>query len=151
MKNILLSLIIILAASAVWAGELTRDNANETVTDSTNSLMWQDDSVVASATYTWVEAIDYCENLDFAGYTDWRLPNLNELGSIVDHDRYYYGIYITFRNTYVSYQSPFPHYWSSTTVFSDTSKAWVIYFNTGSTKNSIAKTDNQYARCVREL
>ena len=35
----------------------------------------------------WHEALTYCENLEFAGHTDWRLPNVRELQSIVDYGR----------------------------------------------------------------
>lgn len=30
----------------------------------------------------------YCENLTFAGQSDWRLPNVRELESIVDYGRH---------------------------------------------------------------
>lgn len=31
------------------------------------------------------EAFDYCENLDFAGFNDWRVPNIGELFSLMDY------------------------------------------------------------------
>ena len=36
---------------------------------------------------TWQEALQYCEELEFAGHRDWRLPNGRELDSIVDYER----------------------------------------------------------------
>ena len=33
---------------------------------------------------TWEEALQYCEDLQFAGHKDWKLPSNKELGSIVD-------------------------------------------------------------------
>ena len=33
------------------------------------------------------EALTYCENLVFAGYDDWRLPNVRELQSTVSYGR----------------------------------------------------------------
>lgn len=33
---------------------------------------------------TWQNALAYCEGLEYAGYTDWRLPNINEMLSIFD-------------------------------------------------------------------
>jgi len=36
----------------------------------------------------WCDALAYCENLDFAGHDDWRLPNVRELQSIVDYGRF---------------------------------------------------------------
>ena len=32
-----------------------------------------------TADKTWQEALEYCENLNFAGISDWRLPNKNEI------------------------------------------------------------------------
>ena len=142
MRKILLSLIIILVTSVAFAGEFIRDYAADTVTDSTNSLMWQDNAVVASATYTWTEAIDYCENLDFAGQTDWQLPTINELRSIVDYDAYNLAIVSLFLNAATSL------YWSSTTSATNTSSAWSIHFNYGGGYGS-SKTSNNYVRCVR--
>lgn len=35
----------------------------------------------------WEEALRFCQDLDFAGHGDWRLPNAKELHSIVDYRR----------------------------------------------------------------
>ncbi len=86
MRKVILSLIILLIANTAFAGEFTR--ANETVTDSTNNLMWQDNAVVKTDKYTWEGAISYCEGLSHAGHDDWRLPTIIELSSIVDIDMF---------------------------------------------------------------
>ncbi len=61
------------------------DNGNGTVSDLATGLMWQlaDDS----QTRNWEEALDYAEDLDLADYSDWRLPNIKELQSIVDYTK----------------------------------------------------------------
>jgi hypothetical protein len=85
------------------------DNGNGTVTDRRTGLMWQrcmvgftfsdngtpanlaDDSCAPSATITflWQQAlqdvVDSNAQGGFAGFTDWRLPNVKELISIVEH------------------------------------------------------------------
>ncbi len=60
-------------------------NSDNTVTDLATGLMWQqfDDGT----TRNWLEALEYAENLTFAGHDDWRLPNAHELQSIVDYTR----------------------------------------------------------------
>lgn len=58
------------------------DNDDGTITDLNTGLKWQ--QVPSSSDYTWQEAVDYCENLEFAGYDDWRMPSLKELFSISD-------------------------------------------------------------------
>lgn len=35
--------------------------------------------------YQWKEAIEFCEKLEFAGYSDWRLPSIKELLSLVNY------------------------------------------------------------------
>jgi len=61
------------------------DNHNGTISDLATGLMWQkaDDGVGR----TWSNALAYAHNLRLAGYTDWRVPNLKELQSIVDYTR----------------------------------------------------------------
>ena len=33
------------------------------------------------------DALDFCENLDYAGYYDWRVPNKNELATLLDYSK----------------------------------------------------------------
>ncbi|MFA6832227.1 MAG: DUF1566 domain-containing protein, partial [Bacteroidaceae bacterium] len=61
------------------------DNGDKTITDKATGLMWaQDDN---GQGVTWKEALRYAENAELAGHTDWRLPNIKELQSIVDYTR----------------------------------------------------------------
>ena len=48
---------------------------------------WQDAPENASADYTYGEAEDYCNNLDYAGQSDWRVPNRHELSEIVNYGK----------------------------------------------------------------
>lgn len=57
-----------------------KDNGDGTVTDPNTGLMWQQTPPVEGM--TWAQAKEYCENLEFGGYSDWRLPTLKELFSI---------------------------------------------------------------------
>lgn len=61
------------------------DNGNGTITDQATGLMWQ--ATDSNQTLNWEGALNYCENLEYAGYEDWRLPNTKELHSIVDYSR----------------------------------------------------------------
>jgi len=61
------------------------NNNDGTISDSATGLMWsQDDS---GKGMTWKEALKYAEDSELAGYSDWRLPNVKELQSIVDYTR----------------------------------------------------------------
>ncbi|NOI67133.1 DUF1566 domain-containing protein [Vibrio sp. 99-8-1] len=58
-------------------------NGDGTVTDQATGLMWQsaDDGVRRS----WQDSLAYAESSELAGYSDWRLPNIKELQSIVKY------------------------------------------------------------------
>ena len=123
--------------------DFVRDDAKEVVNDTTTYLMWQDNSASKTVRKTWQEAIDYCEDMSFAGFDDWRLPNINELRSITDKSRHYPAIQTAFSNVVSS------DYWSSTTDAGDTSVAWVVYFSHGDGYWG-PKDSDPYVRCVRD-
>jgi len=117
------------------------DNMDGTVTDKVTSLMWQqqDDNTPK----TWQEALDYCNGLDFAGHTDWRLPDIKELRSIADITSVSPAIDVIF----------FPgtdsdYYWSSTSYDLGLSYAWAVTFQRG-VVNYSNKTNTYVTRCVR--
>jgi len=61
------------------------DNSDGTITDKATALMWmQDDS---GEGVLWEGALTYAEGKEYAGYSDWRLPDAKELQSIVDYTR----------------------------------------------------------------
>ncbi|MDQ1333920.1 MAG: hypothetical protein QG552_870, partial [Thermodesulfobacteriota bacterium] len=68
------------------------DKGNGTVTDTSTGLMWQQDTARDDQgnydTMTWEEALAYCEGRTLGGHTDWRLPTIKELRSLVDYTRY---------------------------------------------------------------
>jgi hypothetical protein len=70
------------------------DNGDGTVTDKATGLMWMKvDSGALKAggkkdgKLNWAEALKWAEGLEYAGRSDWRLPNVKELQSIVDYTR----------------------------------------------------------------
>ena len=116
--------------------------SGDIVTDNVTGLEWQDNSDAKDKELKWREAIDYCEALNLGGYSDWRLPNINELKSIVDRDRYNPAIVSKFTNISSNY------YWSSSTHKYDLSNAWRVNFKYGSVSN-LTKDYSHYVRCVR--
>ena len=72
----------------------------------------------------------------------FRLPTIQELHSILNHSKYEPSC--SFKDTKSS------HYWSSTTDVSNTSYAWLVYFNDGYTYGD-NKVSYNYVRCVRTL
>ncbi len=83
-------------------------------------------------------ASTYCKNLRLGGYSDWRLPSINELLSIVDDS-----------NSSVFEKTAQDGYcWSSTSSASTTSRAWAIHFSHGGSMDD-GKYHSYYVRCVR--
>jgi len=114
------------------------DNGNGTVSQGTG-LMWQQGE---NKKVNWDSAIAYCENLSLAGYNDWRLPNIEELKSIIDVKEE-----PTINKTYFPNANSF-FYWSSTTSAGLSSYAWYVGFSGGSV-DLIGKSFDIYVRCVR--
>jgi len=117
------------------------------VTDNATGLMWVSNGNSAGCnnggTKIWTDAIDFAEGLTFAGHSDWRLPNINELVTIVNRGTYNPAIYTTyFSNT------QFSNYWSSTTYAVNTDSVWVVYFGNGYL-NLFGKSSGVYVRPVR--
>jgi len=150
---ITISTSILFAASLIY-----RDDGNEIVYDCQRMLMWQDNGEVNTTALDWQGAINYCENLELAGYTNWHLPNVNELLSItVTHyqtkieARFVPSsltpvIYYNFKNIHESNL----HYWSATTSKSTTTNAWAVDFITSEDKGQ-SKSSINAVRCVRPI
>ena len=124
-----------------WGGTAT----SSVTVDNRTGLMWITNPVDAglSGTYTWLNALAACEGVVYAGHSDWRLPNISELMSIVDYNM------STSPQVNAAY---FPntqlYYWTSTTYVPTTTRAWIGILNNG-TNGSNLKTNRYYIRCVR--
>ncbi len=100
------------------------DNNDGTITDHATGLMWSRDD--NGEGLDWEDALDWVatlNSLNHLGYSDWRLPNIKELHSIVDYSRSpgttdSAAIDPLFNATEITNeggQSDYPFYWSSTT------------------------------------
>jgi hypothetical protein len=152
----------LLAAVASFAlpawGALTVNSANGTVTDSTTSLVWDQCpyglSGPACATGTafsvdWPTALSKAKEANAAsykGFTDWRLPNKNELESIAKIDTYTSG-QPSIDTTAFPATSP-GQFWTSTTYARFPSEAWLVDFSGGWFLHS-PKTNHISVRLVR--
>ncbi len=114
------------------------------VIDNVSKLMWQDNIDHNNTSTTWQNSIVGCSGLVLDGYDDWRLPNLNEVQSIVDYNDSFSSINPTFLNTSSNI------YWTSSTDKSDTARGKTINFNVGGVGNDM-KTNNHHYRCVRTI
>ena len=118
-----------------------RDNRDGTVTDVTTGLMWQQRDTKAM---TWEEALGYCENLNLAGYHDWRLPNIRELLSLLDEGRPGPAIDTAY---FPGCESSY--YWSSTSHTLYPGFAWNVGFHDAQVHGGGHKGRCNYVRAVR--
>jgi hypothetical protein len=67
----------------VYGASTYTDEGDYTVTDNGTGLMWMSED--DGTTRNWEEALLYAEASEHAGYSDWRLPNIKELQSLIDY------------------------------------------------------------------
>ncbi len=140
-KGFLILIMSLFVFSSAAFGELV-DNSDGTVTDTKTGLMWQQ---AEAGAMTWLAALAYCENLPLAGYNDWRLPNRNELQSLVDYSKYYPAINtVAFPGAMSSHS-----YWSSTTFAGNPVYAMVVKFYDGYVGIGAKSLNYLYVRAVR--
>jgi hypothetical protein len=117
----------------------------DSTSDSMTGLEWQttelDDSDLG-----WEEALAYCEALSHADKTDWRLPSIKELATLVDEaavsapvvDAASFGVSLALR------------YWSSTPNSAGPNAGFAFALETSFGSSPVrAMTDLAAARCVR--
>jgi len=121
-----------------------------TALDNATGLMWirnpsGDLGAPFNATINWANALAACEAVSFYGHTDWRLPNVKELLSIVDYETT-----VRYLDTAVFTNCQGGFYWTGTTHKGDTSKAWrVSTLDASSSAAAKTVTVLMFARPVR--
>jgi len=133
------------------------DNSNGTVTDRKTGLMWKQCMEGLSGSncengsavsFTWQAALQQpgvINSSGFAGYHDWRLPNVKELRSIVEEKCANPAInLVRFPNT------PSSFVWSdSPYIFYNSYNAWYVHFYNGFSYNDV-RSYNYQVRLVRD-
>ncbi len=121
--------------SAVYASNA----ANNTVTDTRTGLMWDrcvlglsgtGCSTGSAQTFTWdaaLAAAGAANSAAYKGHTDWRVPNIKELLSLVEHCRFSPAI-----NEIVFPATSSLKLWSASPINLATSSAWTVDFSDGS-------------------
>jgi hypothetical protein len=107
--------------------------------DPETGLQWQCEG---PGEMSWHAACEYAAALDLDGKTDWRLPTVKELESLLDRSYY---------RPVVREEIPFRDalsYWSQTTFGPEMDNAWIVMFD-GAYVLSYYKTNAYHVRCVR--
>ncbi|MBF0108779.1 MAG: DUF1566 domain-containing protein [Magnetococcales bacterium] len=123
-----------LQKGVAWPNPRFTDNSNGTVTDNLTGLIWLK-SANCFNPQDWTSALatakglanGQCDLADGSVAGDWRLPNINELESLVDYSHHW---------LYQEAGYPFSgvrlsHYWSGSTHAHYTSGAWYVHLGYG--------------------
>jgi len=110
-----------------WPRPRFTDYGDGTILDNLTSLVWTKDAQHVNGTMTWADALAVCNNLDFAGHADWRLPTVRELLSLMDYEQH---------DPALPQDHPFDHvqfifYWSGTSYDASPINAWGVYLCNG--------------------
>jgi len=95
----------------------------EVVTDNLTGLMWTKNGNLYNGAMTWDQAIASSNNLNLGGYTDWRLPNVNELESLINANEADSATWLNVQG-FTNVQAG--NYWSSTSYAYYPGSAWII-------------------------
>ena len=145
--------LLFVTQAAFGAPFITQDSGT-TVLDEKTGLIWQRcsigqaDDFVCSGTLTpvlWADALTYCNGLTLAGRI-WRLPNINELETIVDRSKAS-GLKIDL----TVFPAAASVYWSSSSFVPGASSAWIIHFGQGGVYPWNKNTLPFAVRCVSTL
>ena len=120
-----------------------QDNGNGTVTDLASGLMWQKGD--SGSAMTWAAAFSYVASLNtqnYGGKSDWRVPNIKELASIINDGTWLPSVYYIF-------ESMSGDYWSSTSLLIQSQQqVYYIAFNEGYVQFCLPSA-SRYVKAVR--
>ena len=137
-----------LQVGAAWPSQRFLDNGDQTMTDKLTGLIWSKDSNPAGGYKTWQGALDYIKTLNnsnYLGHSDWRLPNRNELESMVNRGQTSSANWLNSQGI-SNVQSSY--YWSGSTGADSTDGAWSVDMGSGYVGN-VYKTSSYYVWPVR--
>ncbi len=138
--------IILFSALLLFGAKLTK--SGEYIIDDSNKLMWQDSYDNIKIRLTQEEAVRYCEDLHFSGFSDWRLPSTEEYKTIIDKTRVKEELMINKAFKYILPES----YWSSdrTWIRNFGLYGYFVFFKSGAIYYQ-NRTYKKFVRCVRSI
>jgi hypothetical protein len=116
----------------------------ECVTDNLTGLMWV--RAPSPIPVIWSAALTDANSLTLCGFSDWRLPNINELESLVNSET---AIPAIFLNNQGFSGVQLASYWSSSSYVGNEGFAWAVGMNNSGAMGVGSKSNNLYGWPVR--
>jgi hypothetical protein len=126
-------------AGVDWPTPRFTDNGDGTVTDNLTGLIWLKDANCPAGFKEWQDALNWvaslnttsiaCADYTAGTFTDWRLPNIRELWSLVEHSHVAPALPLDhpFLNVQASQAGQPSSYWSSSSLVPlDPGAAWYV-------------------------
>lgn len=136
-------LLLVLVFLSLLDARIYRDNTKQVVLDDVTKLMWVDDISVIKNLMDHYEAEEYCNNLSFLNFSDWRLADIDEFETIVFKKNVRTNV-----NSAFKYNVP-DGYWASTAHWRTLwYNADYMHFVSGTPYYDNRKT-KKYVRCIR--
>ncbi len=117
------------------------------INDTLTGLMWARNGNLAGDTMTWLEALAYVEALGLCGYTDWRLPNTNEMESLSYAGEGDPRVWLAAQG-FTDVLRPYADYWSSTTAAYSLTRAWATQIENNGLPLTLPKNNSLYGRVL---
>lgn len=95
----------------------------------------------------WEKAVLFCDNLDYNGHSDWRLPNCEEFTSMICENENFIGL--PFDHPFIDIKLDF--YWSGTELSRMPEFAWRIPLMNEMFVGRSWKTNEHYVWPIRSL
>lgn len=160
MKKIIFLTIFIFFALVSCNKQQTEDVKQQT--DNIN-LQWSK----RTSTMFWEEAVNYCKNLNESGHNDWRLPNIDELRTLIrpPHTMSDGSCQLSEKTNKLSDKDwstggcsvgsssklgDAISLWSSSVPPDNSDNAWIVDFSEAQVTNRLKFLNYDHVRCVRE-
>jgi len=126
------------------------DNNDGTVTDNLTGLVWEQKSEESEqSTFSYSEAVAYCENLSLGNSDDWRVPTRKEFSTILNLGTISPALDTTYFPDYTYTSASGVYYWTSSEYHDDPSQVWKIQISFGISEAVTSQAPPYKVRCVR--
>jgi hypothetical protein len=114
---------------AIYDSSTPNDSLDDMVLDKETGLVWMRAAAINKT--TWKNGLSICNNMVPGNRKGWRLPTIQELGSLIDYSVLPPGPTLPSGHPFIDVQFGDDAYWSATVSVDNSLAAWGAFFNDG--------------------